>query len=314
MGENKEKRVELSIIVPCYNEEEVVELFYNEVKKNIDDMNESYEIIFVNDGSKDNTLNIVKEISQKDTSVRYINFSRNFGKESAIYAGLQHSVGKFIVLMDADLQDPPAFIPVMYSKIQEEGVDCVAAYRSTRKNEKKLLSFFSTKFYDVFNKIADVDLVNGARDYRMMTREVVDAILSMKEYDRFSKGIFNWVGFNVEYIEYTNVTRQAGETSWNFKKLFEYALTGIFSFTVKPLRFSIHMGLLFLVFSLIYGGYAVSEYIVFGNIRGWTTVIMILLIGFSFTLISLGIISEYIARLYIEQKNRPIYIARDENE
>ena len=219
----------ISVIVPCYNEQEVLPLYYDEMNKIMAQMKQEhndieFELLFINDGSKDNTLNMLREMSLKDKRVRYISFSRNFGKEAGMFAGLENARGDYVVVMDADLQHPPAFIPQMYNYVSQEGYDCATTRRVSRKGESKIRSWFAMKFYRIMNKISQTEIVDGAQDFRFMTRQMVDAILSMKEYNRFSKGIFSWVGFNVKYIEYENVERAAGTTAWSFWKLFTYSL------------------------------------------------------------------------------------------
>lgn len=304
----------LSIIVPCYNEQETLGIFYKEAINIISKINNyEFEFIFVNDGSKDNTLNILKELSNKDSRVRYISFSRNFGKEAAIFAGLKNCTGDLGVLMDADLQDPPSLLPKMIQYI-EEGYDSVATHRVTREGEPPIRSFFARKFYKIINKISEVNIVDGARDYRLMTRDMIDAILSMSEYNRFSKGIFAWVGFNTKWIEYVNVERVAGETKWSFWKLFKYALDGIVAFTTMPLRITSILGILTSVVAAIYTLYIVISTLITGiDVPGYASSISIIMFLGGIQLIALGIIGEYLARAYMEVKNRPIYIVKEDN-
>lgn len=304
----------LSIIVPCYNEQETLGIFYKEAINIISKINNyEFEFIFVNDGSKDNTLNILKELSDKDSRVRYISFSRNFGKEAAIFAGLKNCTGDLGVLMDADLQDPPSLLPKMIQCI-EEGYDSVATHRVTREGEPPIRSFFARKFYKIINKISEVNIVDGARDYRLMTRDMIDAILSMSEYNRFSKGIFAWIGFNTKWIEYVNVERVAGETKWSFWKLFKYALDGIVAFTTMPLRITSILGILTSVAAAIYTLYIIISTLITGiDVPGYASSISIIMFLGGIQLIALGIIGEYLARTYMEVKNRPVYIAKEDN-
>ena len=247
----------ISVIVPCYNEQEVLPLYYDEMNKIMAQMKQEhndieFELLFINDGSKDNTLNMLREMSLKDKRVRYISFSRNFGKEAGMFAGLENARGDYVVVMDADLQHPPAFIPQMYNYVSQEGYDCATTRRVSRKGESKIRSWFAMKFYRIMNKISQTEIVDGAQDFRFMTRQMVDAILSMKEYNRFSKGIFSWVGFNVKYIEYENVERAAGTTAWSFWKLFTYSLEGIFAFSTAPLALASLLGVLSCLIAFIW--------------------------------------------------------------
>ncbi len=304
----------ISVIVPCYNEEQALPFFYeaiNDVRKIMSE--QSFELIFVDDGSKDGTLEVVKSFAEKDATVKYISLSKNFGKESAIYAGLENCKGDYAVLMDADLQDPPSLLPEMYKAITEEGYDSVATRRVTRKGEPKLRSFFVRKFYKLINKISDADLVDGARDYRLMNRRFVNAILSMKEYERFSKGMFGWVGFKTKWIEYENVKRVAGETKWSLWKLFKYAIEGIVAFSDVPLNLSAFFGVI-LSFLSVAGaitvgildivGYAISPLWYLGLGLGFLI---------SLNMIFIGIIGRYIVQVNSEVKRRPIYITKESN-
>lgn len=305
----------LSIIVPCYNEEESVPLFYAETIKQeafFHQKGVELEFVFVNDGSKDKTVQVVKELREKDERVHLVSFSRNFGKEAAIYAGFQKAKGDFVVLMDADLQDPPALLPEMYSHI-ESGYDSVATRRVNRKGEPPIRSFFARRFYGLMRKISTTEIVDGARDYRMMTRQVCDAILSMSEYNRFSKGIFGWVGFETKWLEYENIQRAAGETKWSFWKLFKYSIEGIMAFSTVPLMISLVLGIIFdilgfgfLLFFVISA--AVSG---FNPFNGGTIVSTVVFIG-GIILTCMGILGLYTSKLYLEVKNRPIYIVKEE--
>lgn len=305
----------LSIIVPCYNEEESVPLFYAETVKQeafFHQKGVELEFIFVNDGSKDKTVQVVKKLREKDERVHLVSFSRNFGKEAAIFAGFEKAKGDFVVLMDADLQDPPALLPEMYENI-EKGYDSVATRRVNRKGEPPIRSFFARRFYGLMRKISTTEIVDGARDYRMMTRQVCDAILSMKEYNRFSKGIFGWVGFDTKWLEYENVQRAAGETKWSFWKLFKYSLEGIMAFSTVPLSIALVLGIIFcvlgfagLLFFIISA--AVSSFPV---LNSGTIISTIVFVG-GIILTCMGISGLYLSKIYLEVKNRPIYIIKEE--
>ncbi len=302
----------ISIIVPCYNEEEALPHFYSEIDKISKKMkNVDFEFMFVNDGSRDNTLEEFRKLAKKDKRVRYISFSRNFGKEAAMYAGLENATGDYLTVMDADLQDPPALLPDMYNYIKNDGYDCVGTRRVTRKGEPPIRSFFARSFYKIINKMSKVEMVDGARDFRLMTRQMVDAILSMKEYNRYSKGIFSFVGFKTKWLEYENIQRVAGETKWNFWKLLVYAFEGIIAFTTVPLTFSLITGTVFSGVSLI-GIIVMLIKLCFGHAVSATAAIIfsLFLVG-GLILISIGIASEYLARAYLEVKNRPIYIVKE---
>ncbi len=300
----------VSIIVPCYNEEESLELFYAEMSKVASEMKEViFEIIFVNDGSKDNTMDKIHHIAFKDSRVRYISFSRNFGKEAAIYAGLEHATGDFVAIMDADLQDPPSLFPEMYNAVTTEGYDSVATRRVSRKGEPPIRSFFARCFYKLMNKISQTDIVDGARDYRLMNRKFVDAILSMREYNRFSKGLFGWVGFKTKWISFENVERIAGETKWSFWKLFKYSIEGIVAFSTTPLALASLLGIICSIFSLLFIALIVIRKLIFGDpVAGWASTISIMLFLGGLQLLSVGILGQYLSRTYLESKNRPIYI------
>lgn len=306
----------ISIIVPCYNEEESVRIFYEELSKIIRSLSDnfSFELIFVNDGSSDDTLKQVKILASKDSIVKYISFSRNFGKESALYAGLKKSSGDYIVVMDIDLQDPPQLIPDMIGYIESDNYDVVATRRSTRSGEPIIRSFFSKLFYRLVNTISDIHLVDGARDYRMMTRQVVDSILELGEYNRFSKGLFNWVGFDVKWIEYENIERNTGKTSWSFWGLFKYSIEGIVAFTTVPLTLSTIFGILFSIVSFIMIIIVVIRKILYSDpVAGWTSTISAILLLGGIQLLSIGILGKYLEKTYIETKNRPIYVIKESN-
>lgn len=304
----------ISIIVPCYNEEEALPLFYKEVNKVSETMDEEFEFIFVNDGSKDKTLEVIKNLSTLDKRCKYINFSRNFGKESAMYAGLELSTGDYITLMDADLQDPPSLLPKMLKLIKEEGYDSVGTRRVTRKGEPPIRSFFARMFYKIINKMSKVEMVDGARDYRLMTRQMTDAIINLKEYNRYSKGLFSFVGFNTKWLEYENVQRVAGETKWSFWKLFLYAIDGIVAFTTAPLTIAAIMGLIFCLIAFIMIIVIIVKTIAFGDpTSGWPSLACIIFLVSGVQLFALGIIGQYLSKTYLETKKRPIYIIKETN-
>ena len=271
-----------------------------------------FEYIFVDDGSKDGTLNEMKQLSQKDSKARYISFSRNFGKEAAILAGLDASTGDFVTLMDVDLQDPPSLLKKMYDIIKKEGYDCVATRRKNRKGEPPVRSFFARMFYKIINKMSDVEMVDGARDYRLMSRKVVDSIISMREYNRYSKGLFTFVGFKTKWISYENIERVAGKTKWSFWKLFKYALEGITAFSTAPLIFSSIIGLLFCLVAFLLIILIIVRTLVFGDpTSGWPSMVCIIFFVSGVQLFSLGIIGQYMSKSYLEIKHRPIYIIRE---
>lgn len=300
----------LDIVVPCYNEEEMLPIFYNEVSNNLKNIN--WNVIFVNDGSNDNTLEVIKKLKNSYDNVKYISFSRNFGKESAIYAGLDYSTGDYIVLMDADLQDPPSLIPEMLKYISE--YDIVGTRRVTRKGEPIIRSFFARLFYKIANKITKIELVDGARDFRLMKREVVNAILDLKEYNRFSKGIFQWVGFETKWLEYENIERQKGETSWSFWGLFKYSIEGIVSFTTTPLHIATIIGIFFSIIAFLSIIVIVIKTLLFGDpVEGWPSTISIILFLSGIQLFAAGIIGEYLAKIYLESKKRPLYIIKEKD-
>lgn len=305
----------LSIIVPCYNEEESVPLFYAEALKQERFFHEKgieFEFIFVDDGSRDKTVEVVKSLREKDERVHLVSFSRNFGKESAIYAGFEKASGDFVVLMDADLQDPPALLPEMYSHI-ESGCDFVGTRRVNRKGEPPIRSWFARRFYGLMRKISKTDIVDGARDYRMMTKKVRDAILSMKEYNRFSKGIFGWVGFDIKWLEYENIERVAGETKWSFWKLFLYSLEGIMAFSTMPLTLAIFFGAFFCVMALALLIFAIIRTAAFGEpFAGVPLVIGAVAFVGGIQLFCTGILGMYLSKTYLEVKQRPIYLVREE--
>lgn len=303
----------ISIVVPCFNEQESLPLFYEEVKKVSNSMeNVEFEYLFVDDGSRDKTLDVLKELAKKDKSVRYISFSRNFGKESAMYAGLENSSGSYITIMDADLQDPPSLLPEMYRIIKEENYDIVGTRRVSRKGEPPIRSFFARMFYKIINKMSKIEMVDGARDYRLMTRQVVDSVISLKEYNRYSKGLFSFVGFKTKWIEYQNVKRVAGETKWSFWKLLIYAIEGIVAFSTAPLAASAVIGLLFCFLSFLAIIFIIVKTLCFGDpVSGWPSMVCIMFFLSGVQLFSIGVIGEYLSKLYLEVKNRPIYIVKE---
>ena len=306
----------LSVVVPCYNEEETVADFYAEFIKNkefFDTHDLDYEVIYIDDGSKDRTVEEIKKLHEQDEKVHMVSFSRNFGKEAAMFAGFQHAKGDYVVTMDVDLQDPPALLPEMFKAIWEEGYDSVATRRFTRKGEPPIRSFFAKMFYRLINKMSKTEIVDGARDYRLMTRQVVDAILSMKEYNRFTKGIYGWVGFKTKWLAYENVERQKGTTKWNFWKLLLYALEGIVGFSTAPLAFASVMGILFCVVAFIMILVIIIKTLILGDpTSGWPSMVCIFLLVSGVQLFCMGIIGQYLAKSYLEGKERPIYISKEE--
>ena len=304
----------LSIVVPCYNEQESIPLFYPAVEKVVRKMPVEIEYWFINDGSADQSLAEMRKLHQTDPErVHYVSFSRNFGKEAGLYAGLQAATGDYVAVMDADLQDPPEYLPVMYKEIASGEYDCVGMRRTDRKGEAKFKSFLSDQFYNVINKISDTKIVSGARDYRMMTRQMVNAVLSLTEYNRFSKGIFNWVGFKTKYLPYKNVERVAGTTDWSTWKLFKYAFDGITDFSEAPLAIATWFGGLS-AFIAIIGLIVVivRRFIVPGSsVNGWASLVCIMLLLGGIQLLCLGIVGRYIGRIYMQTKKRPIYIIKE---
>lgn len=305
----------LSVIVPCYNEEENVPYFYEELMKLTPFFEEkklTLELIYVDDGSKDGTVGEIKKLNDKDSRVKLVSFSRNFGKESAIYAGFRKSKGDYVVMMDADLQDPPSLLPEMFQYI-EEGYDSVATRRVSRKGEPVIRSFFARIFYKLINKISKTDIVDGARDYRLMTRQVVDAILSLGEYNRFSKGIFGWVGFNTKWVEYENVERTKGETKWSFWGLFLYSIEGIIAFSTAPLAVASVLGVLFCVIAFIIIIMIIVRSLFWQDpTSGWPSLVCIISMVSGVQLLCLGILGQYVSKTYLEVKHRPIYLVKEE--
>lgn len=304
----------ITVIVPCYNEEKALPYFMEEMSIQANSIKYEIEYLFVNDGSKDNTLSVLKSLKDKyhQQNINIINFSRNFGKEAGMLAGLKNATGDLIVIMDADMQDPPSLLPKMIELIENSDYDSVATYRVTRKGEPPIRSFFARKFYAIINKISEIDIVDGSRDYRLMTRRMVDAILDMTEYHRFSKGIFVWVGFSTKYMEYENVERVAGETKWSFWKLLMYAIEGIVAFTTVPLRISTLVGLFMSMVTLAYMVFVFIKAILFGDpVAGYPSMMVIILFLGGAQLLSLGILGEYLSKTYMEVKKRPHYIIKD---
>jgi len=302
----------LSIVIPCYNEQETVPIFYRTVNEVAPELNAKIEFLFIDDGSTDNTINVIKDLSGRDDRVHYVSFSRNFGKEAAIYAGIRNAAGEYVVLMDADLQDPPALLPQMLHEIQDNGYDCVATRRVTRKGEPPIRSFFARMFYRLINRMSKTEIVDGARDYQMMTRQVADAILSIGEYNRFSKGIFGWVGFRKKWIEYENVERVAGETKWSFWKLFVYALDGIIAYSTVPLVISSVLGLILCLVAFIFIIVIIVRTLVFGDpTQGWPSLACIIILLAGLQLFFIGILGQYLAKTYLETKRRPIYLVKE---
>lgn len=305
----------LSIVVPCYNEEESIPLFYPAVEKVVRQMNDlQIEYWFVNDGSSDNSLVKMRKLHEQNPErVHYISFSRNFGKEAGLYAGLQAATGDYIVVMDVDLQDPPEFLPKMYELLQTGEYDCIGTRRVDRAGEAKFKSFLSTQFYHIINRLSQTNIVPGARDYRMMTRQMVDAVLSLKEYNRFSKGIFSWVGFKTKYLDYHNVERVAGKTDWSTWKLFKYAFDGIADFSQVPLSIAVWLGTTSFVLSIIGLLFVIIRRIVEpgSSVFGWASMICIILLLGGLQLLCIGILGKYIGRIYLQVKQRPIYIIKE---
>ena len=304
----------VSLVVPCYNEEKALPFFYKEIYKIAAQMQGfQFELIFVDDGSKDRTLEICKELKLLDERVHYLSFSRNFGKEAALYAGLKAATGNYIAVMDADLQDPPELLKDMLSILQnEEQIDCVATRRTTRRGEPPIRSFFAKNFYKLINKISKAEIMDGARDFRMMTRQVVDAVLSMGEYNRFSKGIFGWIGFRTKWLDYVNVERVAGETKWSFWKLFLYAIDGIIAFSTMPLVIASLSGILFCITAILMAVYFAVKTVLYGDpVAGFPTLICLILLIGGVQLFCIGILGQYLSKTYLEAKKRPIYIVKE---
>ena len=306
----------ISVIVPCYNEEKALPLFYEELEKNIKDFPQDveFEVLFVDDGSRDNTMGVIKDLQTKNSNVKFVSFSRNFGKEAAIFAGLENATGDYVTLMDADLQDPPSLLREMYNSVKNENYDAVGTRRVDRSGEPIIRSFFARIFYKLINKMTSFEMVDGARDYVFMKRIVVDSIISLKEYNRYSKGLFSFVGFRVKWLEYKNIKRVAGETKWSFFKLTKYALEGITAFSTTPLILSSIIGLIFCVVSFLLILVIIFKTLILGDpTSGWPSLVCIIFMVSGIQLFSLGIIGQYLSKTYLEVKQRPIYIVREKN-
>ena len=306
----------LSLVVPCYNEEDAVPVFYTETCRVLEEMKltgtDDVEFIFVDDGSDDTTADILKNLAYSDTRVHYIIFSRNFGKEAALYAGLQKSSGEYTAVLDVDLQDPPSLLPQMLAALQKEGYDCAATRRVTRKNEPPLRSFFARLFYKIMGKMSNVPVVDGARDFRLMTKKYKDAVITLCERNRFTKGIFPWVGFQTKWFEYNNIERAAGKTKWSFKKLFLYSLDGIIGFSTKPLAFAAVAGIISIVFAFLLIVFVIVRKIIAGDpVQGWASLVCIIVFLGGVQLFTIGILGLYISKIYIEVKQRPLYIVQE---
>ncbi|MGF2159024.1 glycosyltransferase [Enterococcus avium] len=302
----------ISVIVPCFNEEEAIPLFFAEMEKIKKNIFHQFEYIFINDGSKDETLEVLRDLAKRNDFVRYISFSRNFGKEAALYAGLQAATGDLVTVMDVDLQDPPELLPQMVEMIETSDIDCVGTRRADRKGEPPIRSFFAKKFYQLINRISETEMVDGARDYRLMTRQMVDAILELTEHNRFSKGIFSWVGFKTKYISFENRERAAGETSWSFWKLFNYSIDGIVNFSDAPLNIASFVGAFSCVVALIAMIFIIVRALLFGDpTAGWPSMVTIILFIGGVQLLCIGIIGKYIGKIFMETKKRPVYIVKE---
>ena len=307
----------LSIIVPCYNEQEVLPLFYDKITEVMNGMKEEspeldYEVVFINDGSRDGTLEGLRKYAKMDSRIRYISFSRNFGKEAGMFAGLEAAKGDYVVVMDADLQHPPEFLPEMYSYVSSGEYDCATTRRVDREGESKVRSYFARKFYKIMNKISQTEIVDGAQDFRFMSRQMVNAILSMREYNRFSKGIFSWVGFRTKYIEIKNVERAAGTTAWSFWGLFKYSLEGIIAFSTAPLAIASLLGIISCAVAIIFAVITVIEKLCFGNnTSGYPTIVCLILLLGGLQLFTTGILGQYLAKTYMECKKRPVYLVQE---
>lgn len=304
-----------SIVVPCYNEEEMVPIFYDTVGNYIKEIPElRFEYYFIDDGSTDGTLEQIKKLHGQDPDVHYISFSRNFGKEAGLYAGLENCSGDYVVTMDVDLQDPPELLRTMYETVAKEGYDCAATRRVSRKGEPVIRSFFARRFYKMINRMSQADIVDGARDYRFMTRQMVDSIVSMQEYNRFSKGIFGWVGYKSKWITFENKKRVAGETKWSFWKLFLYAIDGFAAFSTAPLSIASVMGIIFCFLAMIGVVFIFIRALLYGDpVAGWPSLVCIVTLLGGIILLCLGIMGIYLSKTYLETKKRPIYIAKEKN-
>ena len=303
----------ISIVIPCYNEEECINLYYEKMQEIVAKLDTEFEYVFVNDGSKDKTLAIIKELAAKDSNIKYISFSRNFGKEAALYAGLSNATGDYVGVMDVDLQDPPELLLQMYDGIVKEGYDCVASRRVTRKGEPVIRSAFARLFYKIINKISDAEITDGARDFRLMSRPMVDAVIQLSERDRFSKGIFGWVGFNIKWLEYENVDRAAGKTKWSFKSLTKYAIGGIEDFSSAPLKINLLFSFLTLIATLVLAGFMIAYAIIDKPIPLLMSISSVICLVATLILYGMAIMSAYIKKIYKESKGRPVYIIKEKN-
>lgn len=306
----------ISIVIPCFNEEEALPVYYGEMCRIMEEMADvQFELLFVDDGSADRTLGILKEMNESDARCRYLSFSRNFGKEAALYAGLKNARGDYVATMDVDMQDPPELLPEMYRILKEENYDSVATRRATRTGEPRIRSFLSESFYKFINKISRTEIVNGARDYRLMKRRMVDAVLGMSEYNRFSKGIFEWVGFRTKWLEFPNVGRCAGKTKWSVKKLFLYSLEGITGFSVAPLSLASVVGVMFCILAFLMILVIIARTLVWGDpVSGWPSLACIIFMVSGIQLFCTGIVGQYLSKTYLETKHRPIFILKDSSE
>lgn len=304
----------ISVIVPCWNEEETIPIYYEHMCPVMDAIDADCELIFVDDGSQDATLSEMKKLSEKDARCQYLSFSRNFGKEAAIYAGLCKAKGDYVVVMDVDLQDPPELIPEMLDIIRQGEYDCVGTRRVNRKGEPPIRSFFARMFYKLMNHISDVEIVDGARDFRLMTRRYVNSLLEMKEYNRFSKGLFGWVGYKTKWLEYENIERKKGETKWSFFKLLAYSIDGIVAFSTAPVRFAAWLGIAFCMLAFLFILVIIGRTLVFGDpVAGWPSLVCIILMLSGIQLFCLGLMGEYLSKTYLEVKKRPIYLCKETN-
>ena len=302
----------LSLVVPCFNEEDALPPFYAEACRVLELMDIEAEFLFIDDGSKDKTLEILRSLAIKDPRVHYVSFSRNFGKEAAMFAGLEHAKGDYVATLDADLQDPPSLLPEMLKSLKDEGYDCAGTRRVTRKGEPPIRSFFARRFYSIMRKLSNIEVVDGARDYRLMTRQFVDAVLSLGEVNRFSKGIFPWVGFKTRWFEYENIERVAGETKWSFWKLFVYSLDGMTAFSTKPLAIASLTGIFIALLAIIFIVLIIVRKMLYGDpVAGWASTVCIVLFCSGLQLMATGILGQYLAKTYLEGKHRPIYIAKE---
>lgn len=307
-------KIELSLIVPCFEEEETIPIFYEETTKVLKTMSCEYEILFIDDGSKDRTLQIIEELSVEDAHIRYISFSRNFGKEAAIYAGFSNIRGEYVAVMDVDLQDPPSLLPEMKRIIQEENYDSVATRRVSRKGEPAIKSIFARMFYRIINKISDADIADGTRDFRLIKRKMANVIVEMGEYNRFSKGIFGWIGFKNYWLPFENQERVAGESKWSFWKLFKYALDGIINFSQAPLSIASWFGIIMTMISFLFIIFVVVRKLLFGDpVTGWASLVCIITLIGGIQLFCMGVIGQYISKMYLEVKKRPHYIVTKSN-